>query len=188
MIFHEKFEMVFSNAQKSLDQRQVLPQHVSQSFLAISNWLKDSIDNNLSVKRLELINHIVLTNFETYFNDCIKSSIDEGLSFKFEFVLAILSEFSTQKLTNIRQALMERCSAGLLPLKYIMIADKYIKCNLSSGHVIRIMTNNFETYKRQLAETSTLVDMRLDMLHFFNKGNRIIIKQQDHCFSITEKS
>ena len=83
---------------------------------------------------------------------------------------------------------MERCSAGLIPLKYIMIADKYIKCNLSSGHVIRIMTNNFETYKRQLAETSTLVDMRLDMLHFFNKGNRIIIKQQDHCFSITEKS
>ena len=69
-----------------------------------------------------------------------------------------------------------------------MIADKYIKCNLSSGHVIRIMTNNCETYKRQLAETSTLVDMRLDMLHFFNKGNRIIIKQQDHCFSITEKS
>ena len=59
-----------------------------------------------------------------------------------------------------------------------MIADKYIKCNLSSGHVIRIMTNNFETYKRQLAETSTLVEMRLDMLHFFNKGNRIIIKQQ----------
>ena len=73
MIFHEKFEMVFSNAQKSLDQRQVLPQDVSQSVLAISDWLKDSIDNNLSVKRLELIDHIVLTNFETYFNDCIKS-------------------------------------------------------------------------------------------------------------------
>ena len=73
---------------------------------------------------------------------------------------------------------MERCSAGLLPLKYIMIADKYIKCNLSSGHVIRIMTNNFETYKRQLAETSTLVDMRLDMLHFFNKRNELLIKQQ----------
>ena len=65
--------MVFSNAQKSLDQRQVLPQDVSQSVLAISDWLKDSIDNNLSVKRLELIDHIVLTNFETYFNDCIKS-------------------------------------------------------------------------------------------------------------------
>ena len=178
MIFHEKFEMVFSNAQKSLDQRQVQPQDVSQSVLAISNWLKDNIDNNLSVKRLELINQIVLMNFETYFNDCIKSSIDEGLSFEFEFVLAVLSEFSTQKLTNIRQALMERCLAGLLPLKYIMIADKYIKCNLSSGHVIRIMTNNFETYKRQLAETSTLVDMRLDMLHFFNKRNEILIKQQ----------
>ena len=73
MIFHEKFEMVFSNAQKSLDQRQVQPQDVSQSVLAISNWLKDNIDNNLSVKRLELIDHIVLTNFETYFNDCIKS-------------------------------------------------------------------------------------------------------------------
>ena len=59
-----------------------------------------------------------------------------------------------------------------------MIADKYIKCNLSSGHVIRIMTNNFETYKRQLAETSTLVEMRLDMLHFFNKRNETLIKQQ----------
>ena len=73
MIFHEKFEMVFSNAQKSLVQRQVLQQDVSQSVLAISDWLRNSIDNNLSVKRLELIDHIVLTNFETYFNDCIKS-------------------------------------------------------------------------------------------------------------------
>ena len=71
MIFHEKFEIVFSNAQKSLDQRQVQPQDVSQSVLAISNWLKDNIDNNLSVKRLELINHIVLSNFETYFHDCM---------------------------------------------------------------------------------------------------------------------
>ena len=61
MIFHEKFEIVFSNAQNSLGQRQVQPQDVSQSVLAISNWLKDDM-------------------FETYFNDCIKSSIDEGLS------------------------------------------------------------------------------------------------------------
>ena len=59
-----------------------------------------------------------------------------------------------------------------------MLADKYIKCNLSSDHVIRIMTTNFEIYKRQLAETSTLVDMRLDMLHFFNKRNELLIKQQ----------
>ena len=59
-----------------------------------------------------------------------------------------------------------------------MIADKYIKCNLSSDYVIRIMTNKFETYKRQLAENSTLVDMRLDMLQFFNKRNEVLIKQQ----------
>ena len=63
-----------------------------------------------------------------------------------------------------------------------MIADKYIKCNFSSGHVIRIMTNNFETYKRQLAETSTLVEMRLDMLHFFNKRNELLIKQQGNYY------
>ena len=126
---------------------------------------------------------LYFSSFTLLFGHCVNficffSSIDEDLSFEFEFVMAVLSEFSTQKLTNIRQALMERCLAGLLPLKYIMIADKYIKCNLSSDYVIRIMTNKFETYKRQLAENSTLVDMRLDMLQFFNKRNEILIKQQ----------
>ena len=73
MSFHEKFEMIFSHAQDSLDQRQVVPQNVFQSVMAVRNWLKSKITENLSLNRLEIINHIVSTNFENYFNDCIKS-------------------------------------------------------------------------------------------------------------------
>ena len=73
MSFHEKFEMIFSHAQDSLDQRQVVPQNVFQSVMAVRNWLKSKITENLSLNRLEIINHIVLTNFDNYFNDCMKS-------------------------------------------------------------------------------------------------------------------
>lgn len=73
MVFHEKFEIIFSRAQETLKLRQIQQTEVAQSVLAVGDWLKNGIENNLSMKRLELINHIVLTSFETYFNDCIKS-------------------------------------------------------------------------------------------------------------------
>ena len=60
--------------------------------------------------------------------------MEEDLDFEFDYILAVLSEFSAQQLANIRNTMKEKCSFGI-PFKYFTIADKYIKCNFNQRSV-----------------------------------------------------
>ena len=176
----------FELAPKSLDLQKIQPQEVQKCVNFVKkSLLAQSVRDNSSIHRLEVYRELLSSQFEAFFTRLLEKCMVAEKIFEFEFVLVVLSQFSSSSLTSIRknlQSLASRKSSGLL--NFFVVADKYVKCSFSTSFVQERLKENLGMYKEQLENTAAAVaatsassNLRLCLLQFFNKRSALIMQQ-----------